>query len=31
MSWIAYLIAAVIIAVAAWYTFRTVPRDANRR
>jgi hypothetical protein len=31
MSWIAYVIAAVIIVVAAWFTFRTVPRDANRR
>jgi hypothetical protein len=30
MTWLPYVIAAVIIAVAAWFTFRRVPRDTNR-
>ncbi len=29
-SWIAYLIAAVLIAVAAWFTFGRARKDANR-
>jgi hypothetical protein len=31
MQWVAYVIAAVIVAVVGWFTFRSVPRDANRR
>jgi hypothetical protein len=30
MQWIAYAIAAVIVAVVGWFTFRKVPKDANR-
>ena len=31
LRWVAYLVVAVIIAVAAWFTFRRVPEDAERR
>ena len=29
LAWLPYVIAAVIIAIAAWFTFFRVPRDAN--
>ncbi|HET7697289.1 MAG TPA: hypothetical protein VFK57_16365 [Vicinamibacterales bacterium] len=29
LTWLPYVIAAVIIAAAAWFTFRRVPTDAN--
>ena len=31
LAWLAYAIAAVIIAGVAWFTFKRVPEDANRR
>jgi hypothetical protein len=31
LTWLPYLIAAVLIAGVAWFTFRRVPRDANRK
>ena len=29
-SWVAYVIAAVLIAIAAWFTFGRARKDANR-
>jgi hypothetical protein len=31
VTWLPYAIAAVIIAVVAWFTFKRVPSDANNR
>lgn len=30
LSWLAYAVAAAIIAIVGWFTFRRVPEDANR-
>ena len=30
LTWLPYAIAAAIIAIAAWFTFKRVPEDANR-
>ena len=30
IQWVAYLIVAVIVAIVGWFTFRRVPKDANR-
>ena len=31
LTWLPYLIAAVLIGGAVWFTFRRVPRDAGKR
>ena len=30
VTWLPYTIAAVIIAIVGWFTFRRVPEDASR-
>jgi hypothetical protein len=29
LAWLPYVIAAIIVAIVAWFTFRTVPRDTK--
>ena len=31
LTWLPYAIAAVIIAIVGWFTFRRVPQDSNDR
>ena len=31
LTWLPYAIAAAIVALVAWFTFKRVPEDANNR